>query len=241
MAARDWALLNFATKLNYRFEAGWHATPPREKRAWAKLMLAAVLASVIALYGAIALQRVTTAGLNHLPWEEEILRRIESAPIGFGSAVWIQTFGADFMLAFVVLTAAGIAAWLRRPLLAVTIVMSLIVMEAIVRIGWFSLARDRPDLIAQGIASPGFHSFPSGHTSKTLAVYGLLAAQWFRASRSVAERLLIVGLAMLIALMVPYGRLRMGVHWPTDVIAGLLLGGVWLGFASAAVSHERRS
>jgi len=241
MAAHDWALLTFGKRLGTRFEAYWRDTPSQERRAWARLMLAAVVASVAALYGAIALHYVTTRGLNHLQWEERVLRAIETGPVGFGSAVWFQTFGADFMLAFVVLTSAGLAAWNRRPLLAITIVMSLLVMDAIVRVGWFSLSRDRPDIIAQGIASPGFHSFPSGHTSKTLAVYGLLASQWFRASRSVLEKLLVIALTALIALMVPYGRARMGVHWPTDIMAGWLIGGVWLGFAIAAVRHERRS
>jgi len=241
MAPGDWALLAFAKQLGTRFDAHWRGTPRRERQAWAKLTLIGVVATVAALYAAIALHRVTTLGLNHLPWEETILRALESGPIGFGTAVWLQTFGSDFMLAFVVLTTAGLAAWNGRPLLAVTIVMSMFVMDAIVRIGWFSLARDRPDIIAHGVASPGFHSFPSGHTAKTVAVYGLLAAQWFRASRSPVERVVAISLALIIVVVVPYGRARMGVHWPTDILAGWLIGSVWLVFAIAAVRHERRS
>ena len=232
----DWAVLRLAKTLSSKFDSDWRNLSSARRRTWAARMLAAVVASVAVLYGGIALLHVATAGTYRLAWEENVLRTIEAAPMRFGTAVWFQTFGADFMLAFVVLTTAALAIWRDRPLLAVTIVMSLIVMDAIVRIGWFSLARTRPDIIAQGLASPGFHSFPSGHTSKTLAVYGLLAAQWFRASRSAIEKILIVVLLTLIALVVPLGRLRMGVHWPTDVIGGLLIGVVWL----AATLHAFR-
>jgi undecaprenyl-diphosphatase len=241
MTSSKWALLNLARTLNSKFEKDWRSIRFAERRAWARLVLAGVLAAIATLYGAIALVRATSGGANHLAWEERVLQAIESGPIGFGTAVWIQTFGADFMLAFVVLTTAALAVWNDRPLLAVTILMSMIFMDALVRVGWFSFARHRPDIIAQGIASPGFHSFPSGHTSKTLAVYGLLAAQWFQTSRSRMEKTLIVALTVLIAAMVPYGRMRMGVHWPTDVLAGYLVGGVWLGFVIAAARHERRS
>jgi len=159
--------------------------------------------------------------------------------MGFSSAVWLQTLGTDFTLGFIVLVTAAVAVWKDRPLLAMSIPLAMILMDAVVRIGWFAFARHRPDIIAQGLAAPGFHSFPSGHTSKTVAVYGLLAAQWIAASRSPIERILVVVLTLLITLVVPYGRLRMGVHWPTDIMGGYLLGGIWLAFLLAANRHER--
>jgi undecaprenyl-diphosphatase len=239
MAKSTWALLNLAKTLNAKFEKDWKNIPFDERRAWAKLVLMGLLAVLAVLFGSIGILRTLSGGANHFAWEETVLRSIETAPVGFATAVWIQTFGADFMLVFVVLTTAALAVWNDRPLLGVTILMSLVVMDAVVRVGWFSYVRHRPEIIAQGLASPGLHSFPSGHTSKTLAVYGLLAAQWFYASRSTAEKTLIVLLTMGIAVMVPYGRMRMGVHWPMDVLGGLLIGGVWLAFMIAAVRHER--
>ena len=241
MPTSSWASVDLAKVLGKKFERQWHNLSAERRQAWARLSLTAVLAVVLALYASIALLRATSRGANNYSWEVDTLRAIESAPIGFSSAVWLQTFGSDFMLGFVVLTGAALAIWNNRPLLAVSIVMSLIVMDAIVRIGWFSFERHRPAVIAQGLASPGFHSFPSGHTSKTIAVYGLLAAQWFRASRNGLEKLVIVVLATGIALVVPYGRVRMGVHWPTDVMGGYLLGAVWLAFMVAAVRHDEAS
>ena len=91
------------------------------------------------------------------------------------------------VLIIIVLTAASIAMWRERPLLGLAILLSMVVMDAAVRIGWLSWERMRPDIIAEGIARPSEHSFPSGHTAKSLAVYGLLITQWIRASRSIVE------------------------------------------------------
>ncbi len=233
-----WALLDVVKTLGHRFEADWRVLPWENKRAWARSVLTGLLLTVALLLLLIGAFRFVAAGRNHFAWEENALRAIERGPISFGSALWLQTFGADFMLVLVVLVACGLAAAYHRPLLAVSIPLALIVMDAIVRIGWLVLARQRPDLIAEGIASPGFHSFPSGHTSKTLVVYGLLIAQWLRASQSIVEKLLALLLLLVIVIIVPFGRLRMGVHWPTDILGGYLLGGIWLGFLLLALRKE---
>ena len=225
--------------LRSKFRNAIDATPSQNLFGWSRLALAGVAAVIATLYVAIALLSAVGGRGEHFLWEEATLLMFEKWPISFSTAVWLQTLGTDFTLLIVVMTTTGIAIWNRRPLLAVSILMSLILMDAAVRIGWFSLERARPDLIAQGIASPGFHSFPSGHTAKTLAIYGLLASHWFRASRSVIERFFIVILALLIAVIDPFGRMRMGVHWPTDILGGYLLASVWLVFIVLALRHER--
>lgn len=238
MEERRAAIRVLTRKLTSKFEAEVQQTSAQNLRGWAQYAVAGVVAVMIALYSAIAVLNLIGGRGNHFDWEEAALYAFEAGPITFSTAVWLQTLGTDFTLIIVVLTTAGLAVWNGRPLLAVSIVMSLIVMDAVVRIGWFSLERQRPDIIAQGIASPGFHSFPSGHTAKTLAIYGLLASHWFRISRSTIERMIIVILALLIAAVVPFGRMRMGVHWPSDIIGGYWLASVWLAFIIMALKYE---
>lgn len=238
MEERRAAIRVLTRKLSSKFEAEVKHTSAQNLRGWAQYALAGVVAVTIALYSAIAVLNLIGGRGNHFAWEEAALYAFEAGPITFSTAVWLQTLGTDFTLIIVVLTTAGLAVWNGRPLLAVSIVMSLIVMDAVVRIGWFLLERQRPDIIAQGIASPGFHSFPSGHTAKTLAIYGLLASHWFRISRSTIERMIIVALALLIAAVVPFGRMRMGVHWPSDIIGGYWLASVWLVFIIMALKYE---
>ena len=141
----------------------------------------------------------------------------------------------------VVLSDARGKTWRERPLLGLTILLSMVVMDAAVRIGWLSWERLRPDIIAQGIARPSEHSFPSGHTAKSAAVYGLLIAEWFRASRNIIERTLAVIVLLIIAIGTPFGRVRMGVHWPTDVLGGWLIAGVWLSFLLLALSRAEKA
>ncbi|MGQ0561371.1 MAG: phosphatase PAP2 family protein [Gemmatimonadota bacterium] len=234
----SWAIIRLAAQLKTRFEAGWHALPAEHLMRWGLFVLIGLVAVIALLFGGIALLGVTAGRGEHFAWEETVLRLLGSGPVTFSTAVWLQTLGTDFMLLAVVLTTAGLAVWNGRPLLAISIVLSLVVMDAIVRIGWFSLERQRPDIIAQGIAAPGFHSFPSGHTAKTVVLYGLLAAQWVKASHSVVERLLVLLLVLAIAVVVPFGRLRMGVHWPTDIMGGYLLAFVWLTFMLVALRYE---
>ncbi|MGQ0813819.1 MAG: phosphatase PAP2 family protein [Gemmatimonadota bacterium] len=239
MAQPGWTLIKIAKRLNTKFEKDWRAIPAAERSAWARDILLGLGAVVLALFLSMRLLDVTTGTARHFPWEARVLHAIDRGPISFSSAVWLQTFGTDFMLLFVMITTWALAVWKDRPLLAVTILLSVIVMDAIVRIGWFALDRSRPDIIAQGLAAPGFHSFPSGHTSKTLAFYGLIITQWAKASSSSTERLFALLVAAFICIGVAFARLRMGAHWPTDILGGWLLGGIWLAFMLRALRHER--
>lgn len=239
MSARSsWALGTLATTLREKLERDWQALPRAQRALWARDLLLGVVLAVVALAGGIALVYYTSGGTNRFEWETRALHAIEAGPIGFSTAVWLQTFGTDLMLLVVVLIATGFAIWKDRPLLAITIVLSVLLMDALVRVGWFAFERTRPNVIAQGVATPGFHSFPSGHTSKTLALYGLLIAQWIKASNNALEKSLAVIVAFIICVVVPFGRVRMGAHWPTDILGGWAIGGVWLACALFALRHE---
>lgn len=172
-------------------------------------------------------RRLEAAGA--LGWEAGLLRDMGADPlVSFSTAVWIQTLGTDITLILMVLFFAGLEAWRRRPLRSLTILVSYALLDPIVRLGWMMWGRERPQIVMDGLASPGFASFPSGHTTKSLALYGLLTFLWVRASGSAAEKFTAVITLLVIMTFIAYGRLRMGVHWPSDVIGGLVLGGAWL-------------
>jgi undecaprenyl-diphosphatase len=97
--------------------------------------------------------------------------------------------------------------------------------------------RDRPDLIANGIAAPGLHSFPSGHALVIITVYGLMAFLWWRAAHHVVEKGVAIAAFMVWIGMVSMARLVLGAHWLTDILASYLIGLTWLTVLIVALSQ----
>lgn len=84
----------------------------------------------------------------------------------------------------------------------------------------------------------GGFSFPSGHATQAVAVWGMAAAVVSTATSRPARRARLWGLAGLMALLVGLSRLYLGAHWLTDVLAGWALGALWL---MAVLAVARRS
>ena len=90
--------------------------------------------------------------------------------------------------------------------------------------------------IPRPVAAYDGYSFPSAHTSMSLAVYGFLALIIAR-ELHVTRRWLPYSGAGLIIVSVALSRLYLGVHWFSDVLAGLLLGLVWV--ALIGIAYDR--
>ena len=82
--------------------------------------------------------------------------------------------------------------------------------------------------VARLDAAPPTSSFPSGHTAAAVALYGGIAVMIFWIyGRSTVTRIA-AGVLFCIPVYVGLSRLYRGMHYPTDVLAGALLGGLWL-------------
>jgi undecaprenyl-diphosphatase len=94
------------------------------------------------------------------------------------------------------------------------------------------VGRDRPDIVPH-LMEAGGHSFPSGHSFNSAVVY-ISAALAFAAmaDRSTVKATLVAA-AMALSLAIAWSRVWLGVHWPTDVIAGWLGGAGWAFLGSA--------
>ncbi len=86
--------------------------------------------------------------------------------------------------------------------------------------------RARPHVILRLMRGGGWYSFPSGHATLTPLVFGLGALIW-AAPWPRTTRLALVGAAVLLSLLVAFSRMYLGMHWPSDVIGGLLVGTGW--------------
>src|SRR5581483_12443207 len=90
--------------------------------------------------------------------------------------------------------------------------------------------RVRPDVVPH-LATVSSASFPSGHGTLSAATYLTLGAMLSHAQPRPVVRVYLLGAAVLLSLLIGLSRLYLGVHWPSDVLAGWCLGSAWaLGF-----------
>jgi membrane-associated phospholipid phosphatase len=99
--------------------------------------------------------------------------------------------------------------------------------------------RDRPHVPRPGPADP-IASFPSGHAAASVCLYGALAVLAWRLTKNRPLQVLLTGVAVVVPLVVGFCRMYRGYHHLTDVLAGLVLGGVWLSLCTRFVLHPRR-
>jgi membrane-associated phospholipid phosphatase len=125
----------------------------------------------------------------------------------------------------------------REPLFVVTAVVGEVTIFVITTL---VVHRPRPNVVRLDHAPPT-SSFPSGHTAASVALYGSIAALvgWYgvRYGARVVWRRIAVTVAILFPLVVAASRLYRGMHYPTDVLAGALLGFSWLRASMYAVLH----
>lgn len=87
--------------------------------------------------------------------------------------------------------------------------------------------RERPEPFLDYVL-PASYSFPSGHALGSFCFYGIAACLLLRGRRSVISRILFPTAAVTLVLLIGFSRVYFGVHYPTDVAAGFLVGFVWL-------------
>ena len=86
--------------------------------------------------------------------------------------------------------------------------------------------RTRPDIVPH-LRQVVDSSFPSGHALTSAAVYLTLGALLMRIARGRLARYYCIAMAMLVTCLVGSSRVFLGVHYPTDVLAGWLIGMSW--------------
>jgi undecaprenyl-diphosphatase len=96
----------------------------------------------------------------------------------------------------------------------------------------FIFHRARP--VGFFVADPRTYSFPSGHALFAACFYGALATILTIELRNKAARVAVWAAAIFAVLSIGWSRIYLGVHYPSDVLAGYLAGAAWVQFLWAA-------
>ena len=146
-------------------------------------------------------------------WLEEAMRDLTG--LGGTTVLVIVSLAAFF---FLLMTNKKHSAYV----LAASVVGAIILSQTMK----FGFSRPRPDLVPHG-ARVYTMSFPSGHAMMSAAVYLTLAALLARTQERSRVRIFIIFIAAVVTILVGASRVYLGVHWPTDVIAGWAGGAAW--------------
>lgn len=97
--------------------------------------------------------------------------------------------------------------------------------------------RPRPELT--GVAEVFTASFPSGHATISAVVFLTIGAMLAESSPERRLKLFYIGVAITLTVLVGVSRIYLGVHYPTDVLAGWSLGGAWALLCTTAAHFLR--
>jgi undecaprenyl-diphosphatase len=137
----------------------------------------------------------------------------------------VTELGAVPILLLVAAGAAGVLWWRGKPLvIAVAPVVSVLVAGGVASVTKSVVGRPRPPIGLRLMAETE-PSFPSGHATDSAACYLALAliVAVFVLRRPLA-RVAVVAAGGIVTALIGASRLELGVHWPTDVLAGWALG-----------------
>jgi undecaprenyl-diphosphatase len=178
-----------------------------------------VLAALVVRRGGFAFDERLAAAVQALP-----------IPVSFwegctflGGAVLVA-IGVAFVLG------AGLTGRIRLALIVAGVLIAAALFTELVK---DVVARPRPTM--DPLVTASGYSFPSGHTLNSTVTYGLLALVAWRSRLTLAIRRAVVVAGVIVPILVGLSRIALGVHWPTDVLAGWLAGVAFVALAATLI------
>jgi undecaprenyl-diphosphatase len=135
--------------------------------------------------------------------------------------------------------AVGFLLYARRRAEALWLLGSIVGASALNTVFKLSLNRPRPELVPH-LARVSNASFPSGHAMISAAIFLTVAAMLGETQKRASAKAYLMGLAGVLVILIGCSRVYLGVHWPSDVMAGWCFGSVWALFAFATNRALRR-
>jgi undecaprenyl-diphosphatase len=153
-----------------------------------------------------------------------------SNPIG---PEWVETMcrdltslGSPTVLALITIAAVSYL-WIDgKRATALFAALSIIGGAVLVSLLKFGFGRPRPELVSHLVNVNSF-SFPSGHATMAAVTYLTLGVLLARVQKRRRMKFYVLVVASILVVLVGFTRVYLGVHWPTDVLAGWCIGTAW--------------
>ena len=220
-------------------KSGGHSTRPKSPqesksiwREWISLFAFVVITGGIWLFAEIA-DEVVEGDMHSFDRKVLLAMRDPADTKDPWGPEWLEEMGRDFtalggMGILVFLTAATVGGYLLQgrhetaTLILVAVLGGLVIALLLKQ----SFDRPRPDLVPHG-SYVYTKSFPSGHSMLSAITYLTLGSMIVRTREHKPTKIYVMIVSMLVTLMVGVSRVYLGVHWPTDVLAGWAAGASW--------------
>ncbi|WP_169391742.1 MULTISPECIES: phosphatase PAP2 family protein [Psychrobacter] len=188
------------------------------------LMMVYILALFIGLVEDVATLKPIVETDYFVSAQMSLLR--DSLIIGF--FIPITSFASTPMTALVMLFTAVICWVIRQYYVLVGLLVATVGSAAFTFLSKMLFQRERP---ADILLFEHTHSFPSGHATITLALYGFITYLLIRFSQNYVHKIRIFVMASFFMVLIGLSRIVLNEHYLSDVLGGYLVGGLWLTFA----------
>jgi undecaprenyl-diphosphatase len=198
------------------------------------LLVSAFLIAVLVLMFGLIANQVMAGSSTH--FDRSIILALRggannlSEPTGLawvpGAARDVTALGSVMVLGILVVTVAGYLLLSGARATALLVLVAVAGGEAINSLLKILFARPRPDLFAPAV-EVFTASFPSGHAALSAITYMTLALVLARGTKSRQLRIYIMAVAITLIILIGVSRVYLGVHYPTDILAGWCFGSAW--------------
>ena len=212
----------------------------------AKLLAAFLLLAVLAVTIAnLASEVVDGDTLAFDRWVMQSLRDPADPAIPIGPT-WVRkaltdltALGGGPVLTFLTLLVGGFLVASRKHATALFVVLAVAGGGLLANLLKLAFVRERPDVVPH-LVFVDSASFPSAHAMNSALTFLTLGTLLARTQEDWRVKAYLMGAAILITLLIGFSRVYLGVHWPTDVLAGWIVGAAWAVICSLVARFLQR-
>ena len=224
----------------WRRATKWLSQLERHELSW----LVVGLGGCILLFGFLALSGEVMGG-ETAAFDKKIVRAFRKAddpsrPIGpawvTGMLLDFTALGGPTIISLVVLAVIGFLLLQTRYRTAFVMFLTAASGEVVSYAMKGAFARPRPTIVPH-LRDAFSSSFPSGHAMQSAIIYLTLGAMLMRIAEGRLTKIYCCATAMLLTFLVGLSRVWLGLHYPTDVLAGWIVGLFWASLCWLAAQH----